>query len=656
MKIRPLIKYKICLLSFFLIFLFLTNYHYFDLKENSFHLKSTGPLTPKGIRLTSTNNSSNSIVISWYTESQPSDPKLIYSNEASLASNITVVPSYKLISGTYIHSAFISKLDANKTYYYKVSSDASNEREILNFTTPPARNATMLKFLIFGDSRSQREQRSELVKKIVENFDDIDFTIHTGDIVNDGTIQNQWNDYFDDVENLTNNIIGYFIEGNHEHIDGYMYDNIPLPSNGENSFYYSFNIGPVNFIGLNTGRDSTIQTTWLETVLNKSYQDNNTLWRIGYMHKPIFNSLSTRPDLTDLISNWCPLFEEYKVDMVFAGHNHYYERSYPMNRLKEYEDSTSFDFKNPSNPMYFITGGAGAPLYTRDTNPGYAPFYNSTYHFIIVEISVDDFKEETKLNLEIWAMPNDYNNIYLIDNLTIVKKGAIINIHSPVENQVFGHHAPKYNVTIEKKASKPSWCSINTTWYTIDNGFTNYTFKELTGTINQTSWSDQVNESIRIIFFANDSLGNTYENAIIVHKDIIPPNITILLPEANETFGKDPPSFIVIIEDKNLDTMWYNLNGGLNITFTINGTIDYIEWDKLLKGTIIITFYANDSAGNISFKEIAIEKMILEPVDNDLHQFQIGLIIFVILFSSFLILSAVSLSFLKRFKKKKSTA
>ena len=659
MKIRSLSKYKISFLIFILITLSSLFTHFqLDFKDNISNLNLNVPLTPKGIRLTSNNDSSNSIVISWYTESQASDPKLIFSLESTLANNKTVVPSFKLITGTYIYSAFISELDANKTYYYKVSSDASNEREILNFTTTPERTANKLKFLFYGDSRSQREQRRELVKKAMEKFDDVEFTIHTGDIVNDGRIQSEWNEYFDDIEILSKQVPGYYIEGNHEHTDGKMYDNIPLPSNGDNSFYYSFNIGPVNFLGLNTERDSTIQSTWLESELNKSYQDFNTLWKIAYMHRPIFNSMSSRPDLTDLISNWCPLFEEYNVDMVFAGHNHYYERSYPMNRFKEYEASSSYDFKNPSNPMYFITGGAGAPLYTRDTNPGYAPFYNSTYHFIIIEISVDDIKEETNLNLETWAMPSDYNNIYLIDNITIVKKGALINIHSPIENQVFGHNTPKYNITIEKHVPKPSWCSINTTWYTVDKGFTNYTFKELTGTINQTAWSDQVNESIRIIFYANDSLGNIYENNIIVQKDITPPNITILLPEANETFGKDPPSFIIFVNDVNLDKMWYTLDGGLvNITFTINGTMNETEWDKFLNTTIVITFYANDTAGNISFKEISIEKIISEPIinvtDDGSYPFLIELIVYVVLFNTILIIGVIFLIYFYKKKKKK---
>ena len=167
------------------------------------------------------------------------------------------------------------------------------------------------------------------------------------------------------------------------------------------------------------------------------------------MHQPIFNSRSTHPDRSDLIISWCPLFEEYNLDLLFAGHNHYYERSYPMNSLKQFDDSSSYNFKNPSDPMYLITGGAGAPLYIRDTNPDYAPFYNSTYHFLIIEIIVDDINEETTLTLETWAMPDDYSGIFLIDNITIIKTGAFINIHSPFINQLFGKVAPSFNVTVD---------------------------------------------------------------------------------------------------------------------------------------------------------------------------------------------------------------
>lgn len=617
------------------------------IKKEKFNstIKSSAPLTPQGIRISAVNDSSNSMVISWYTTSEASDPKLLLATEPTLIDNITITPTVNNIDSTYIYSANLANLEAKTTYFYKVSSDTSNEREILNFTTLPSRDSTSLKFLVFGDSRSQREQRGELVNKVIENFEDIEFSIHTGDIVNDGRIQTEWNEYFDDAEDLTKKVPGYYIEGNHEYNDGYMYDNIPLPSNGFNSYYYNFSIGPINFIGLNTHRDPSIQTTWLETALNNSYNDDNTLWNVVYMHEPIFNSRSTRPDRYDLITSWCPLFEEYNVDLIFAGHNHYYERSYPMNCLKQYDDTSSFYFKNPSNPIYFITGGAGAPLYIRDTNPDYAPFYNSTYHFIVVEINVDDVKEESSLSIETWAMPDDYSAIYLIDNLTIIKRGAIIDIHSPSFDQLFGRNSPDFNVSVNEVKLKPTWYTLNATWYSLNERETNFSYSGNTGKINQTTW-DSINDGeVKIIFYANDSLGFIDSNEIFIQKDATIPNITISLPVGNAIYNATAPNFNVLITDPHLDSMWYTIDGGIvNVSFISNNTIDQNEWDKLSNGTYILRFFANDTLGNLASESIIINKTIFESPENGTQTPEDGKDINYVIIITIIIISSISIT------------
>jgi hypothetical protein len=598
----------------------ISNYSFKDKigEKYKFKIDLSVPLTPSGIRITAVNDSSNSMEISWYTTADATEPKVVYSDDPSLTDNITVLATSKFIDdgyNTYIYTANLKNLELNTTYYYQVSSDSSNTRDISEFRTIPGRNATSSRFLLFGDSRSQPEQRNELAKKIMENFDDIEFTIHTGDIVEDGRNQTQWNEYFNDVEILTKNIPGYYIEGNHEQQSQYMYDNIPLPSNGLDSRYYHFSVGAISFIGLNTERDISEQTTWLENTLKFIHQDNNTLWKIVYMHQPFFNSRSTRPDRTDLIEAWGPLFEEYNVDFLFAGHNHYYERSYPMNLLKEYDDSNLYYFENPLNPIYFITGGAGAPLYIRDTDPVYAPFYNSTYHFIIAEVSVDDVNEETILKFETWGMPNDYTRIYLIDNLTVVKKGAFIDIHKPEVNQLFGKNAPHFNISINKVRLKPAWFKLNKSWYSIDNGKTNYTFTGTNGKINQSAWDSIINDTIIINFYANDSLGNIVYNTIKVHKDFIPPNISILGPIPNQLFGLSSLNFSLIIDEPFLNLTWYTIDEGkTNYTFTgLTGTVNQTAWDSLEDGIISITFYANDSLGNLGINEILVHKDTIAP-------------------------------------------
>lgn len=43
---------------------------------------------------------------------------------------------------------------------------------------------------------------------------------------------------------------------------------------------------------------------------------------------------------------------------------------------------------------------------------------------------------------------------------------------------------------------------------------------------------------------------------------------------------------------------------------TTNATIDQIAWAALSEGSITITFYANDTLGNLAFEEVTITKSI----------------------------------------------
>ena len=123
--------------------------------------------------------------------------------------------------------------------------------------------------------------------------------------------------------------------------------------------------------------------------------------------------------------NWKPLFDKYNTTLIMCGHNHHYERSYPMINssvpLSDFDNSELYDYTNLNNSIYIVTGGAGAPLYPV-YDPVIYPFIahkNQTYHFVIVDIK-EEITEKT-LSLEAWGMPNDFNNLYLFDNITITK-------------------------------------------------------------------------------------------------------------------------------------------------------------------------------------------------------------------------------------------
>ena len=95
------------------------------------------------------------------------------------------------------------------------------------------------------------------------------------------------------------------------------------------------------------------------------------------------------------------------------------------------------------------------------------------------------------------------------------------------------------------------------------------------------------------------------------------PEIEINSPTPGSVFGVSAPSFIVMITDTLLESMWYSLDGGLhNYVFTENSTIDQLAWSALQEGSVTITFYANDTVGNEASEEVIITKSIPPPKDD----------------------------------------
>jgi parallel beta-helix repeat protein len=177
-------------------------------------------------------------------------------------------------------------------------------------------------------------------------------------------------------------------------------------------------------------------------------------------------------------------------------------------------------------------------------------------------------------------------------------------INSPDDDDLFGINAPTYNVTITDDY-------LDETWYTLDGSLHNYTFTESTGSIDQAAWDAMADGLITLTFYASDLVGNLGSDDVIIEKDATGPNIIITSPTPGEEFGSTAPTFIVTISDDHLDSIWYSLDGGLtNYIITGNATINQAAWVVLSEGSITITFYANDTVGNLSFEEITITKEI----------------------------------------------
>jgi Calcineurin-like phosphoesterase len=79
------------------------------------------------------------------------------------------------------------------------------------------------------------------------------------------------------------------------------------------------------------GYSGDAQTGWLERTLAAGRGDESVDWIIVQMHQCAASSSATGngSDL-GIRQQWLPLFDRYEVDLVLTGHEHDYERSFPV--------------------------------------------------------------------------------------------------------------------------------------------------------------------------------------------------------------------------------------------------------------------------------------------------------------------------------------
>lgn len=134
--------------------------------------------------------------------------------------------------------------------------------------------------------------------------------------------------------------------------------------------YYSFKKGNVHFFALDSDYLDPKQLDWLE----KELANAGTDWKICFFHHPLYSSGAFHGSSTELRTILEPLFLKYGVQVVFAGHEHVYER------LK------------PQKGIYYFTEGASGELRYGNLKKTdlTAVGYDKDRSFLSIEISGDD--------------------------------------------------------------------------------------------------------------------------------------------------------------------------------------------------------------------------------------------------------------------------
>jgi 3',5'-cyclic AMP phosphodiesterase CpdA len=158
----------------------------------------------------------------------------------------------------------------------------------------------------------------------------------------------------------------YAALGNHDDTNERFYK--PFNMNGQQ--YYSFKKGNVHFFVLDSNYLDPKQLAWLDKELASSGSD----WKVCYFHHPLYSSGAFHGSSTELRAVLEPLFLKYGVQVVFAGHEHLYERVKPQKGINYFTEGASGELR------------AGNLKKTDLTAVG----FDKDRSFLSVEISGDD--------------------------------------------------------------------------------------------------------------------------------------------------------------------------------------------------------------------------------------------------------------------------
>lgn len=372
-----------------------------------------------------------------------------------------------------VHVAYLEDLKPDTIYQYRIGEDG-NWTDTMSFLTAPEDPCTPFRFAAFGDNRPDADWLPQLKwNPILEETAGAGpaFLLHTGDIVKAGDDVQQWKDFFNNSDPVLASIPLMASIGNHDdgpgEGDGANYNRLfAFPTNevtGTEDFYY-YRYGNAIVVSLSTqtfGAGDTpfgVQAAWLDQVLT----DNPAKWKFVILHHPPFTShemfdliftefeFNHPPDEKGYNATLVPIFDKHHVDIVFAGHNHYYERIGPVAMgpdPAQGQEVATFD----QGTVYVITGGAGALVYDEFNIPwinieidlidwvcGKAEGSKvcvGDHHFVTVDIDDGHLHFEARSTAQ-QTVGYDIGNQGIIDIFDIYKDSTEVCLEPPVEPDI----------------------------------------------------------------------------------------------------------------------------------------------------------------------------------------------------------------------------
>lgn len=366
---------------------------------------------PQQVHITQGDYDGKAVIVSWVTITDPGTSEVLYGKsqnkyDHSAQGKTTNYTYYDYKSG-YIHHCLLDGLEYDTKYYYKVGTGDSARK--FWFQTPPKIDPDApYTFGIIGDLGQTYNSLSTLEHYMQSGGQTVlfvgDLSYADRYICNNGTRWDSWGRF---VERSVAYQPWIWTAGNHEieyrpnlgevlTFKSFLHRFATPYEASKSSFplWYAIRRASAHIIVLSSYSPFVVYTPqwhWLRDEL-KRVDREKTPWLIVLMHAPLYNSNEAHymegESMRVVFESW---FVHYKVDIVFAGHVHAYERSYRISNINyNITSGRRYPVPDKAAPVYITVGDGGnqeglAERFS-ETQPDYSAFREASYGHSTLEL------------------------------------------------------------------------------------------------------------------------------------------------------------------------------------------------------------------------------------------------------------------------------
>lgn len=248
----------------------------------------------------------------------------------------------------YVCYATLGGLEADTRYLFKIQAD-DTETDVRTFKTAGAKGPWH--FVVFTDFQHRENPVTLPLIRMMKEMASPDLVVCSGDHIDVAGNEYEWsflldNETFRDFvyaaspgdhaywacDKVDTGYPQYEFAHTFNHLFHFPQNGAPSSRNTTYYFYYNdilFVALDMNNSDIASGERFDEQVQWFEATLDRLKGTYRYL--IVYEHKSIFGSELIDPVVArELRPQWYPVFQKYRVDVVFSGHDHIYSRTFAL--------------------------------------------------------------------------------------------------------------------------------------------------------------------------------------------------------------------------------------------------------------------------------------------------------------------------------------